>query len=330
MVDEKTLRHKVSTKQERLRLDKYLAGLGLGVSRSQIHNLFEDGKILVEGHPAKPHHFVKRGEEVVITYAPLERLDIEPEPIPIDVVYEDPHLIVVNKPAGMVVHPARGNLRGTLVNALLYHCKTLARSDDFRRPGVVHRLDKDTTGLLVFAKSHKAHLGLAKQVEARKMERNYLVLVWGDMEVKEGRIEAPIGRHTIDRKRMAVTPFGSRAALTNFKVLERFGTATYLGLSLGTGRTHQIRVHLSYLGHPVVGDPTYGGRKIFGLQTLKGASLGLFEEILSLISRQALHAAGLGFVHPVIGEHLAFTSSLPSDMEKVLGHLRRTYVAQDT
>ncbi len=322
---EKTFTHTVSTKQEKLRLDKYLRGLGLGISRSQIHKLFEEGKVLVGDEPAKAHHWVRRGERVIITYAPPQELEVEPENIPLDIIYEDNHLIVINKPAGMVVHPARGNARGTLVNALLHHCKTLARSDDFRRPGVVHRLDKDTTGLLVFAKSHKVHPGLAEQVEARKMKREYLAIVWGDMETREGRIEAPIGRHAIDRKKMAVTPFAARPALTDFRVRERFRIATYLQIRLGTGRTHQIRVHLSHLGHPLVGDPTYGGRKSSLLLGVGRGSIQSLEAILSIISRQALHAAGLGFTHPITGEDMEFTSPLPDDMEKTLAYLRSTY-----
>ncbi len=324
-VREKILRHTISTKQEKLRLDKYLMGLGLGISRSQIHKLFEEGKVRSEGKPVKAHHWAKQGEEIVITYSSPQEFKVEPEEVPLDIVYEDSDVIVVNKPAGMVVHPARGNLRGTLVNALLYHCKTLAKSDDFRRPGVVHRLDKDTTGLLVFARSYKAHLGLAQQVEKRSMKRKYLAVVWGSVETKEGRIDAPIGRHTFDRKKMAVTPFASRPAFTDFKVLERFGAATYLQLTLGTGRTHQIRVHLSHLGHPLVGDPTYSGRKPALLTSLGIGSLRSLEDLLRIISRQALHAAGLGFIHPVTGEKVEFTSPLPHDMERVLEYLRRTY-----
>ena len=235
----------------------------------------------------------------------------------------------------MVVHPAKGNSHGTLVNALLYHCKKLPRANEETRPGVVHRLDKETTGLLVFGKTDYTLRGLMTQLEKRRMTRKYLAITWGRIPVKSGMIEAPIGRHQLDRRQMTVTPLRSRTALTHFKVLERSSIASYLELRLETGRTHQIRVHLAHQGFPVLGDPTYGGRKkglIKGLiQSYESAPHQnrladvekAMDQILLIISRQALHAATLGFHHPGKNEWMEFNAPQPEDMTRVLEFLRK-------
>jgi len=306
----------------KIRLDKYLVEAGVGVSRSEVQRLIESGSVLVDGKKVKAHHPLKGGERVTCTYQVAEKLTVEPEDIPIDVVYEDDDVIVVNKPAGMVVHPVRGNLHGTLVNALLFHCKKLSEGGDIFRPGVIHRLDKDTTGLLVFAKSDNARADLGRQMEKRAITRKYLAVCWGDMPQKSGTIEAPVGRHSFDRKKMAVTPLSSREAVTNYTVKERFGIATHMEFKLMTGRTHQIRVHLQHFGHPVVGDPTYGGRNRSGLIDVVKKHLPMINDILGIISRQALHAAVLGFKHPSTGKYREFSSPVPEDIDSLLVFLR--------
>ncbi|MCH7761449.1 RluA family pseudouridine synthase [candidate division TA06 bacterium] len=326
------------------RLDKYLVAAGTGLSRSEIQRLIEEGRILVDGKGTKPHHRIRKGERIEVLFekpASGGRSVIEPEEIPLDIAYEDEDLIVLNKSAGIVVHPAIGNSHGTLVNGLLYHCKNLPSASSETRPGVVHRLDKDTTGLLVFGKTDFALQELMTQMKKRKMTRRYLALTWGRIPQRSGVIEAPIGRHLLDRKRMTVTPLRSRNSLTRYTLLERFSIATYIELQLETGRTHQVRVHLAHFGYPVVGDPTYSGRKkgmIKGLiQRDKGtprraggpagwsASADLekvINQILLLISRQALHAAILGFFHPRKKEWMEFKAPLPEDMTGLLSYFR--------
>ena len=308
-----------------MRLDKYLYVSGLGVSRSWVKKLIEEGRVYVNGRVVKAHHRVQPGEEVVVHYdeKPVRKVDILPQNIDIDIVYEDDYLVVVNKAPGLVVHPARGAWDGTLVNALLYHIGKLSPGGDYTRPGVVHRLDKDTSGLIVFAKDPRAHTGLARQISEKTARRVYFTIVWGDVPLDAGTIEAPVGRSTLDRTRMTVTPLSARKATTHYKVLYRFGIATVLKVILGTGRTHQIRVHMEHLGYPVVGDPIYGGRKETILQRIGLEWRGLFEEVLGAIGRQALHAALLGFVHPITGEKMEFTAPLPDDIKDVLGILRR-------
>lgn len=306
----------------KIRLDKYLVESGVGVSRSEVQRLIDAGRVLVDGKKVKAHHLLKGGEKVTCTYGVAEKIAVEPEDIPINVVYEDEDVIVVDKQAGIVVHPVRGNLHGTLVNALLYHCKSLSEGGDMFRPGVIHRLDKDTTGLLVFARSSKAKANLGRQMEERTITRKYLTMCWGDMPQKSGTIEAPVGRHSFDRRKMAVTPLSSRSAVTTYVVKERFGIATYMELKLLTGRTHQIRVHLQHFGHPVVADATYGGRKKSALVDIVKKHMSKINDVLEIIDRQALHAAILGFNHPSTGKYAEFSSPLPEDMSNLLEFLR--------
>ncbi len=234
---------------------------------------------------------------------------IEPENILLDIVYEDDSVIVVNKQAGMVVHPAAGNYSGTMVNALLYHCKNLSGIGGVERPGIVHRLDKDTSGLLMVAKDDLSHQGLSKQLKERTIVRRYTAIVRGILKREDGKIETDIGRHMVDRKRMSVTTKKGRRAVTEFRVIEKFKDHTLLNLKLKTGRTHQIRVHLSHIGHPVLGDKVYGGNKKYG-------------KLIIPVNRQVLHAHLLGFVHPKTGIYMEFEAPLPADIESILEVLR--------
>jgi 23S rRNA pseudouridine1911/1915/1917 synthase len=324
---EKKLEKRISVRKGReIRLDKYLMELGLGLSRSRIQKLISNQAVLIDGKPAKPHHTVHSGELLSVIYDHDEPLGVEPEDIPVDIVYEDTHLLVVNKPPGMVVHPARGNLSGTLVNALLHHTSHgLSYMGDYAKPGVVHRIDKDTSGLLVFAKEARTHSMLGQQVERREMKRTYLLLVWGVLPTDKGTIEAPIGRNTLERKKMKVTPFASRKAITHFKVLLRFTIATLIRAQLETGRTHQIRVHFSHLGYPVLGDPDYSGRKATIITKIGKDHKDAFNTILKTIKRQALHAAALSFFHPVKKKHMSFIAPLPDDFKQVLRILYEGY-----
>ncbi len=294
-----------------MRLDKYLHQVGLGLSRTQIQKLIEEGKVLVNGRPVKPSYTLKRGDEIYAEYERKEPLKIEPEPIPLDIIYEDDYIVVVNKPAGMVTHPAPGNLRGTLVNALLHHCG-LAKADSIARPGVVHRLDKDTSGVIVFAKEKIALSNLAEQLQKRRMKKEYLTFVWGNLPLDKGIIDAPIGRDFIDRKKMAVTPLLSKDAITEYFVEKRYKYITFARVHILTGRTHQIRVHMAHIGHPVVGDETYQGR-----QRLSGIPHEFFEKVLEIMQRQALHSHKLGFEHPVTKKWMEFEAPLPEDMRNL-------------
>ncbi|WP_270529776.1 RluA family pseudouridine synthase [Limosilactobacillus vaginalis] len=286
------------------RIDKELAHHLADISRSQLQKWIEDGNVTVNGEKVKPKYKLAVGDRVVVQPEKPQKIDLEPENIPLDIVYEDDDVIVVNKPQGMVVHPAPGHPNHTLVNALLYHSPLSTINGEFR-PGIVHRIDKDTSGLLMIAKNDLAHRSLAAQLKAKTNEREYVALVHGVIKEARGTIDAPLGRSKKDRKKQAVVEDG-RHAVTHFKVLERFQHYTLVSCRLETGRTHQIRVHMKYIGHPLAGDPLYGPRK-----TLPG-------------NGQYLHARLLGFKHPRTGKQMTFTSPLPEYFQKMIDHLEKT------
>ncbi len=306
---------------EPLRLDVWLVKNMQGLSRSRLQGLVNEGFILLNNKKVKPNHRVSSGELVTITIPSPERSTLQPEEGPLNVLYEDEHLLVINKPPGLAVHPGGGVRQGTLVNLLLHHCRELSGIGGIEKPGIVHRLDKDTTGVMVVAKDDWTHLELSSQFQRREVKKEYLALVWGELGGGEGVIELPIGRSRKDRKKMAVRELGGREALTRYKVLEDFGLCSYLAVRLGTGRTHQIRVHLSHISHPIVGDPKYGGRRKM-LGKLPPSQRDMARMLLELLPRQALHAHHLGFVHPISREYLEFSSPLWGDMAKALELLR--------
>ena len=289
-------------KESGIRLDKALADL-TELSRSQANEAIKNGNILVNGKAVKAKYSVKEGDLVTYDLPEPEVLEYEAEDIPLDIVYEDDDVAVVNKPQGMVVDPSVGHTSGTLVNAVMYHIHDLSSINGVVRPGIVHRIDKDTSGLLMIAKNDRSHQALAEELKDKKSLRKYLAIVHGNISNDRGVIEAPIGRSEKDRKKQAVTAKG-KPAVTHFKVLERFGNYTLVELTLETGRTHQIRVHMAYIGHPVAGDPLYGPRK-----TLKG-------------NGQFLHAQTLGFTHPTTGESLRFSVEPPAIFQETLENLR--------
>ncbi len=289
------------------RLDKFLSENIDGLSRSYIASLIEDKQILVNGKAASKSNKLSARDTIEFSVRDAVELEAEPEDIPLDIVYEDEELIVINKPKGMVVHPAAGNPNGTLVNALLYHCKEgLSGINGVMRPGIVHRIDKNTSGLLVVAKTDRAHLSLSEQIKEHSVTREYRAVVYGHLKENRGEVNAPIGRHKIDRKKMCVTDKNSKSAVTHYEVLEEFNDFSYIRCVLETGRTHQIRVHMAYLGHPLAGDEVYGPKKV--ITELEG---------------QCLHAIKLGFVHPTSGEYIEFESELPESFEKFLKKLRK-------
>ena len=295
------------------RLDIALVACFPNYSRSALQRWLREEKILVNGHPASSKTKVMGGERVVL-HMPEEAdtSHCEPEAIDLNIVFEDEHLLVVNKPAGLVMHPAPGNRHGTVQNALLYYLPELAA---IPRAGIVHRLDKDTTGLFVVAKTHLAHKSFVEQLQSRSMSRQYAAVVIGHM-VAGGTVDQPIGRHPVDRKRMAVVSSG-RPAMTHYRVQEKFSQHTYLRVKLETGRTHQIRVHMAHIRHPLVGDPVYGGR----LKLPRGCS-NVLQQTLQLFGRQALHALRLELEHPACHEQIAWESPLPKDFENLLNALR--------
>jgi 23S rRNA pseudouridine1911/1915/1917 synthase len=318
-----TLRVETGTTE---RIDRYLSEDKGIATRAQIQRLLRSGNVLVDGRRVKPSYRTRGGESVAVTIPDPEPARMVAQAIPLDVVYEDRYLLVVNKPAGMVVHPGSGVRRGTLANALLAHCPDLSGIGGVVRPGIVHRLDKGTSGLIVVAKDDATHLALSEALKARRVKRVYEAVVWG-VPAAEGRVETLIGRSRRDRKKMAVSRTSGRSAVTSFRVTERFGFASRLEVRLETGRTHQIRVHLAHIGHPVFGDPTYGGRR----RTYRDLSRDKMKEartMLELIDRQALHAERLAFVHPHTGRRLEFRAPEPDDMRRLLSAMRRGHQAK--
>ncbi len=290
------------------RLDKWLAGCLPDMTRSAVQNLIEQGMVTKNGRSLSKSAKLSPGDQVSVTIPEVQPPDLEPENIPLDIVYEDRDLLVVNKPKGMVVHPAPGNLSGTLVNALLYHCgESLSGINGVARPGIVHRIDKNTSGLLMVAKNDFAHVSLAEQIKCHSFRREYTAVVYGNIKEDSGKVDQPIGRHPVERKKMAVLPNSpsSREAVTYFSVIRRYQGFTHVRLRLETGRTHQIRVHMAYLGHPVAGDPVYGPKKV-----------------IAALQGQCLHAGLIGFEHPRTGEYLEFTAPPPAVFLNFLDSLR--------
>lgn len=286
------------------RLDAYLAKELDEISRSYIQKLIKEDLVYVNDKHVKSSYLVKEGDYIKVNLPSPKKLEIIPEDIPIDIVYEDEDVAIINKPQDMVVHPAPGNYTGTLVNALLFHIDNLSSINGIIRPGIVHRLDKDTSGLLIIAKNDKAHRILSESLKERNVKRVYISLVHGILSNDEGTINAPIGRHGTDRKKMTVTQKNSKEAITHYKVLERYNNYSLVEVNLETGRTHQIRVHMAYINHPVVGDPVYSkGKNEFGLD------------------KQMLHAYKLGFSHPSTGEHMEFQIDLPEYFKNILNTL---------
>ncbi|NOU76143.1 RluA family pseudouridine synthase [Paenibacillus sp. LMG 31458] len=287
------------------RIDKFITeALEEDVSRTLVQQWVKDGHVKVNGKAIKPNYKLSEQDVISLRIPEPQGVELAAENIPLNVVYEDADVIVINKQRGLVVHPAPGHYSGTLVNALMYHCKDLSGINGELRPGIVHRIDKDTSGLIMSAKNDKAHASLAEQLKAHTVNRKYIALVHGNLQHDQGTIDAPIGRDSNDRKMYTVTEKNSKQAVTHFVVIERFGDFTLVELKLETGRTHQIRVHMKFIGHPLVGDPMYGKSK------------GM------LMDGQALHAAILGFKHPRTGEWMQFEAPIPADMENLLQTIR--------
>lgn len=289
---------------ESRRLDVFLAE-NTQVTRSYAATIIEGGNVLVNGKTAAKNTKLKNGDRIDITIPDPQEYVVEPENIPLDIVYEDEHLLVVNKPKDMVVHPAAGNYSGTLVNAIMYHCgDSLSGINGVMRPGILHRIDKNTSGLLLVAKNDNAHLFLSEQIKEHSLTREYEAVVYGNLKNDSGTVDAPIARHPVKRKQMAIVA-GGREAVTHYTVLERFGDFTHVKLKLETGRTHQIRVHMASLGHPVAGDDVYGPHKV-----------------ITKLGGQCLHARKIGFIHPETREYMEFTSDLPQYFTKFLNECR--------
>ena len=286
------------------RADVVLAAM-LELTRSNMQKLLDEGRAVKGAKVIKSNYKLKLGDEIIVTLPEPQPLDVQPENIPLDIIYEDEDVVVVNKARGMVVHPAAGNYSGTLVNALLYHCKNLSGINGVIRPGIVHRLDKDTSGIMICAKNDAAHVSLSEQIQSKSAQRTYLAVVRGNIKTDSGVIETQIARDKDDRKKMAVVKEGGRNAVTEYEVMERFGKYTIVKCKLKTGRTHQIRVHMEYLGYPLVGDPKYSPMKT------------PFS-----INGQALHSLTLAFDHPRTGERMEFEAKLPEDLHKVVTRLR--------
>lgn len=292
------------------RLDKYLSFQMTDFTRNAVAKLIADGNVAVNGSIVNKNYKCRENDEISVTVPAAVPLEAEAENIPIDIVYEDKDLLVVNKKKGMVVHPAAGNYTGTLVNALLYHCKdSLSGINGVIRPGIVHRIDKDTSGLLIVAKNDSAHIHLAQQIKEHSFSRAYQAVVYGNIKEDEGTVNLPIGRSPKDRKKMAVTDKNSKNAVTHFQVIKRYGDFTHIRCVLETGRTHQIRVHMAYFGHPLAGDGVYGPKKV--IKSLNG---------------QCLHAGEIGFVHPTSGEYMEFKADLPDYFANFLNKLENNLI----
>lgn len=285
----------VTEEQSGERIDKIISGAVDGLSRSAVQRIIDEGTVSVGGVVISKNYKVRSGDMIKVIIPEAKELEVVAENIPLDIRYEDGDLLVVNKPKGMVVHPAAGNYEGTLVNALLHHCKgSLSGINGVIRPGIVHRIDKDTSGLLIVAKNDMSHISLAEQIKVHSFTREYQSVVYGRMKTENGMVDAPIGRHPVDRKKMAVTQKNSKNAVTHYSVINEYRDFTHLRLRLETGRTHQIRVHMSYIGHPVAGDAVYGPKKV-----------------IEYLSGQCLHAGLIGFRHPRTNEYIEIESELP-------------------
>jgi 23S rRNA pseudouridine1911/1915/1917 synthase len=306
----------LSSKDVGERLDRYLTRQFPTHSRAYLQHLIDEQHILVDGRTTKPGYRLRAGDRISVNLPPPRPSGMLPQPIALDILYEDAYLLVLNKAAGMVVHPSPGNASGTLVNALLAHCTQLSGIGGIERPGIVHRLDKDTSGVMVVAKDDATHRGLARLFADRQVKKRYLAVVQGHIREAAGLIDAAVGRHPVHRQKMSTHTRLGRQAVTEFRVLERFGLYTLVELQPRTGRTHQIRVHMAAVGHPLLGDPTYGHTQ----KTLRRSPLA---HQLSWFHRQALHAWALGLVHPATGEWLECRAPLPADLEQVLAILRR-------
>ena len=298
----------VSQETAGTRVDKLLVDSMDGFTRSGIQHLLSEGNVTCGAKPITKNYKCREGDEIKVFVPDAKPLDVEAQDIPLDIVYEDEYLLVVNKPKGMVVHPANGNYDGTLVNALMHHCgDSLSGINGVIRPGIVHRIDKDTSGLLIVAKTDAAHIGLAEQIKEHSFTRAYEAVVYGNIKDDEGTICQPIGRNPKDRKKMAVVYTNSKPATTHYKVLQRFGNFTHIRCVLETGRTHQIRVHMAFIGHPIAGDSVYGPKKV-----------------ITELNGQCLHAKQIGFVHPITNEYMEFESDLPEYFTKFLTKLKHT------
>lgn len=298
------------------RLDLWLARQTLTLSRARLQALIRDGHVTVNGRTVKERHKARPGDVVKLVIPPPVVTALIPEAIPLDIIYEDADLLVINKPAGLVVHPAAGHASGTLVNALLHHCGSLAAIGGEQRPGIVHRLDRDTSGIMVVAKSDRALSGLMNQFKQRTIHKHYVALVWGHPSPEQGTIATLIGRHRVDRKKMSAQPKTGRAAITHYELVERLGNVSLVGLRLETGRTHQIRVHMAHRGFPIVGDAQYGSRSSRALPLA--------------VDRQMLHAATLAFTHPVTGRPLSFTAPWPDDLKALVTAMRNQMQPSET
>src|SRR6266446_453420 len=310
-------RFEVSAEDSGTRLDKYLAAHLPELSRSQLQRLIQEGQVGIAHGLGTASYRVRGGDIITVDVPPPRPARPGAEALALQIVYEDDALLVIDKPPGLVVHPAPGHASGTLVNALLFHCQTLSGVGGEERPGIVHRLDKDTSGLLLVAKHDRSHRHLSAQLQARQLQRRYVALVRGRLPALQGTIDAPIGRHPQHRQKMAVVARDGRAARTHYQVLDAWGPCSVVRLALDTGRTHQIRVHLAYIGHPVIGDPLYGPGP------LRWPGYASLEQVLGAFPRQALHAEQIRFQHPDNEEWLAFTSPLPPDMATLLDRLHQ-------